>query len=278
MNIEDILDKSLISEEGILNNRKCGICLGTLYKDSFDLVNGKLITLDSYNIENLDGFEIVPDSKPLTYTSKLGKYSSITFKTVFTKYFSTVDAISVCNNAEQVKNIKIELSTDNTTFLPYSITWFNSLKTKNVENIYIKVTPICDTNIITNITHIFLLLSMGKKVLLDYPKISDTINFDYFESIQTADLEFPGWVSVKRGAYIVETKNKLIWKVTSVTPTYSSAGQLYLSNVKVRRVQNVEAPYFLNTLINQQPFVPLNHRGLETQQGLRYYDGKKYNW
>lgn len=37
MNIEDILDKSLISVEGALNNRKCGICMGTLYKDGFEM-------------------------------------------------------------------------------------------------------------------------------------------------------------------------------------------------------------------------------------------------
>lgn len=279
MNPEDILDKSLINTGGMLNNRKCGICFGTLYKDSFDLVNGKLLTLDSYNFVSMDGFEIEPGVKPLTYKSILGKFSTITFKIPFNRFFSSIDAIAVCNNTTEVKNSKIELSIDNINWEIFSTSWFTNLKNnKEAKELFIKVTPICDTKVITRITHVLLLVSFGKKVLLDFPLISDTINFDFFESVQTANLEFPGWVSVKRGAFIVETKNKLIWKVTSVTPIYSSAGQLYISKVVVRRVQNIETPYFLNTLINKKPFIPLNFKGLETQPGLRHYDGQKYDW
>lgn len=271
----DVMENAISKASTVLTNSRCGICLGTLYKNSYQMSGGNIITLDAWNNPVLDNFSIDTSTKPTSYMSASGKYSSITFKTYFSPYFKKIIDICVSNN-DVIVPCSITLSKDGSTWEKYSLEFFEGLKTDTDYGgyIWIKVTPMSELNTEFRMTHVSLIFSTADPVLLDFPVIEDTLNFDFFESIQTAKIEVPGYLSIPRGALIVETKNKMIWKVTSVAPVQSSAAQQYLSKLTLRKVQATEAPYYLNTLLNKKPVVVLNHKGLEQQQGIRHYEGE----
>ena len=126
-----------------------------------------------------------------------------------------------------------------------------------------------------SITHIEVYYQLGDYIKGDFAPIEDTENFEYFEALQTTNLELAGDIAgLTRESVILDPKNNNLWKVVSVTPHMTEARQIFKNELSLRRLQPSENLYLLNLLEN--PYIILNTRGLEQRQGKQTYFGE-YN-
>lgn len=254
----------------------CGICLGTGYKNGYQMYNGNRIVLDYWNNPVSQGF-MLEKTYPYSYTSNFDSSNYIIWSFEAPTFFKDFLGLRVRNNLSYCKDYKLEISFDGIVFMEYDDALIKSRKGKETQ-IFLKVIPYdhpLSNSVNFTITHIELYYQMGDYIKGDFAPIADTENFELFEALQTTSLELAGDIAgLSRESVILDDKNHKLWKVISITPHMTEARQIFKNEIELRQIQPSENLYLLNLLEN--PYIILNTRGLEQRQGKQTYFGE-YN-
>lgn len=277
---EEILDslKYSIGDENDLvfggDKTPCGICLGTGYKDGYQMYNGSRIVLDYWDNPTSNGF-LIRDTHPYSYQADFDDANYITWKVELPTFFKQFIGLRVRNNIETCRGYSVKISFDGITYVDYSdrqIIDRNGTPTVAFIKIIPNLKQLAKSEKF-EITHIELYFQLGDFIKGDFAPISNTENFEFFEALQTTSLELAGDVAgIDREAVILDRKNHRLWKVVSVTPHLTEARQIFKSELDLRMIQPSENLYLLNLLTN--PYTILNYRGLEQKQNLQTYFGE----
>ena len=293
--IEDVNSDFIEDDEDFLNSLKqeysigdetdliyggdktpCGICLGTGYKNGYQMYNGDRIILDYWNQPISKGF-MLEKTYPYSYVANFDSSNYIIWNFQAPTFFKDFLGIRVRDNIKYCKDYELQISFDGHYFTKYSDDLIKARRGKETQ-IFLKVIPY--ENPLANatkfsITHIEVYYQLGDYIKGDFAPIEDTENFEYFEALQTTNLELAGDIAgLTRESVILDPKNNNLWKVVSVTPHMTEARQIFKNELSLRRLQPSENLYLLNLLEN--PYIILNTRGLEQRQGKQTYFGE-YN-
>lgn len=252
----------------------CGICLGTGYKNGYQMFNGDRIVLDYWNDPITNGF-LLQRTYPYSYQADFSDSNYIIWTFNAPTYFKEFCGIRVRNNIKYCKDYSLYISFDGLTFYPYEdrlLSSRNGVQTK----VFLKVVPYNNPIAKANkfeITHIEVYYQLGEYIKGDFAPIEKSENFEFFEALQTTELELAGNISgIDREAIFLDPKNHKLWKVVSITPHLTEAKQIFKNELSLRMVQPSENAYLLFLLDN--PYVILNYRGLEQKQNMRTYFGE----
>ena len=254
----------------------CGICLGTGYKNGYQMYNGDRIILDYWNQPISKGF-MLEKTYPYSYVANFDSSNYIIWNFQAPTFFKDFLGIRVRDNIKYCKDYELQISFDGHYFTKYSDDLIKARRGKETQ-IFLKVIPY--ENPLANetkfsITHIEVYYQLGDYIKGDFAPIEDTENFEYFEALQTTNLELAGDIAgLTRESVILDPKNNNLWKVVSVTPHMTEARQIFKNELSLRRLQPSENLYLLNLLENRH--IILSTRGLEQRQGKQTYFGE-YN-
>lgn len=249
----------------------CGICFGTGFTDSYQLINGKRIVLDTTHEHVIKGGHIDVEVKPYVFVLASDVNSFVQFEVEVPLYFKTIHSFKLCNNCVPIYGY-ITVSDDDKNYKPLSLDILKSYKGRT-SKIYIRVMG--DFKHELHFTHLELNYELADFPLIDYPPFARQENFQYFEALQTTNFEVNGNVPyIDRECVFGEMKTGYLWRAVSATQHMDHRRQLFKTEVEARLIQRSEALYMLNGVY--RPTLLYNYRGLERIQGLSNYIDRTY--
>lgn len=272
--IEDIINNADNAASLVGGNRRCPICLGTGYTDSYSLTHGKRLILDAsgfYPVKPI-GSVILENNRPAEFVSDMHKENGVVWELRVPSYFRQVVNPRVYNgrypNTDSFLFIK-EKGTD--TWEPFSLERYKG------KTVLIMACPSrTETGRLWKITHVELNIQMADWILGQFPQIQQMSSIVAASYQETSVVLSAKLAQLSKGDVLLDSKYNNMWLVNDFSTSETTDRMTLGWQGNVRIIQDREILSILKVI--KQPSFNVPHSGFaQWQKGQdRFYDKSSF--
>lgn len=267
--IDDILDNLFPTLDG----KRCGICGGTGYEDSYKWISGIKYNLTVRNVHDYRNNLLNAETRP--YSFELGGGSYILWRLDVPAYFIGIDRWKTMDNMDLDNSLLVEVDLGlGAGFAPINNNSFDLLKGQG-GSVTIRVTPKnSNPEQVTAFTHIVIWLQTVELPYAQFPQLDRDINPSTVESLINTQFEIEPHVgALTRKTTLESPAQGRMWYVSSITNKQTSKNYVFNIQGSVTVIQPTSSLYGLAAFPSFTQKIPHNYRGIERgpdKTGLPY--------